>query len=279
MDMNFKLKALVAAVMLTAAATAGAATGTTATTGSSMIFSAWDINAGGGVGASYSLDLGNFLNTFIGADVAGGVGTTNALNDSGFAYTGSVAVDGTILDVALTGFNLGTTGVWNLAAADGSGRNRLLTSEASLLATGPTNAQIKTAVGAVNGYDSALTAGGSVAGAGLTAIGSDLFYANSAIYGDDFGGSGITGSSNALGSSSNIYAMWQKSTTLAQSNAGFHTLTAGGLDVFGTTYVTAGVTHFKLAVAAVPEADTSAMMLAGLGLMGFIARRRNRKQA
>jgi hypothetical protein len=27
-------------------------------------------------------------------------------------------------------------------------------------------------------------------------------------------------------------------------------------------------------VAAVPEADTSAMLLAGLGLMGFIARRR-----
>lgn len=30
-------------------------------------------------------------------------------------------------------------------------------------------------------------------------------------------------------------------------------------------------------VAAVPEADTSAMMIAGLGLMGFIARRRNNK--
>ena len=27
-------------------------------------------------------------------------------------------------------------------------------------------------------------------------------------------------------------------------------------------------------IAAVPEADTSAMMLAGLGLMGFVARRR-----
>ena len=35
-----------------------------------------------------------------------------------------------------------------------------------------------------------------------------------------------------------------------------------------------GVLNYTSAVAAVPEADTSAMMLAGLGLMGFVARRR-----
>ena len=35
-----------------------------------------------------------------------------------------------------------------------------------------------------------------------------------------------------------------------------------------------GVLTYTGAVAAVPEADTSAMMLAGLGLMGFVARRR-----
>jgi hypothetical protein len=36
------------------------------------------------------------------------------------------------------------------------------------------------------------------------------------------------------------------------------------------------LTYTAAAVAAVPEADTSAMFLAGLGLMGFVARRRTR---
>ena len=44
------------------------------------------------------------------------------------------------------------------------------------------------------------------------------------------------------------------------------------------TYTSGADTYLKIAVAAdvapVPEADTWAMMLAGLGLMGFIARRR-----
>lgn len=41
------------------------------------------------------------------------------------------------------------------------------------------------------------------------------------------------------------------------------------------TLTTAGQLSYA-SVAAVPEADTSAMMLAGLGLMGFVARRRNK---
>lgn len=40
-----------------------------------------------------------------------------------------------------------------------------------------------------------------------------------------------------------------------------------------------GTLTYTAAVAAVPEADTSAMMLAGLGLMGFIARRRRNNVA
>jgi hypothetical protein len=39
---------------------------------------------------------------------------------------------------------------------------------------------------------------------------------------------------------------------------------------------TGALTYTAAAVAAVPEADTSAMFLAGLGLMGFVARRRTR---
>jgi hypothetical protein len=39
------------------------------------------------------------------------------------------------------------------------------------------------------------------------------------------------------------------------------------------------LSYSTTATAPIPEADTSAMMLVGLGLMGFIARRRNRNQA
>jgi hypothetical protein len=45
------------------------------------------------------------------------------------------------------------------------------------------------------------------------------------------------------------------------------------------TSATATANTFNLAVAAVPEPETYAMLLAGLGLMGAIARRRNKKSA
>ena len=60
-------------------------------------------------------------------------------------------------------------------------------------------------------------------------------------------------------------------------------LTAGGqyhLDISGTLTSTQGAYAVALAVAnPVPEPETYAMLLAGLGLMGFVARRRQRKLA
>jgi hypothetical protein len=282
MEMNFKLKTLVAVLALSAAAATSANAATVATGGnSSVIFSAWDaVNL-----QSYSIDLGKVLNDFIGVDTVGTytkatvtLDNNNALTAQTSAYSGVVAADGTIFDKALTNFSL-TSGVWNLAAADGAGRNRILFSDSSVYA-GNLNSEIGNVAGSVTSYIGLGAAASKTAG--TVGTDTDAFYADSATWGDTFGASGITGSSNALGGVSDIYVAWQQSTALTDSAAGFANLTAGGKNVFATTYLAAdGLTHFKLAVAvaAVPEADTSGMMLAGLGLMGFIARRRNRKQA
>jgi hypothetical protein len=215
---------------------------------------------------------------------------SNTIADSAFNYTGSVGADGIILDVALNNFgtfSASTTTVWSLAAGDSNSRNRSLLSFASPLVTGPTNAQVKNSANGINSYISALNTALPPAGlaplSGLTATSSDAWNANNAIFGDSIGGSGISGTSNALWTASNIYGLWSKSVsagTLPQANAGFHTLTAGGLDIFGTTYIntTDNLTHFKLytagTVVAVPETNTWAMALLGVGFMGFIGRRR-----
>jgi hypothetical protein len=277
--------AAIAAMAMSGAANAAPATGT-GTSGSSLIFSAWDANS------SFSIDLGTFLNTYLGADTISGslasgakatMNAANTLTASNTAYTGSVAADGTIADFALTGFNLsGSSVLWNVAAADSTGRNRLLTSQAGSFA-GALNSQVSTATGAVGSYIGLGAANGMAPGnvAGTNALVStagagDAYYANSATWGSDFGGSGIGGNANSLTGTSNLVAVWQQSTTVV-GNAGWGNLTAGGNAVTASIIGSGAnsVLHFAATpVAAVPEADTYAMFLAGLGLMGFIARRR-----
>ena len=271
--MNFKLKTLVAVLALSAAAatTANAADTATGANGSSVIFSAWDVNTG----TSYSFDLGLYLNNLIGADTTGGSSTNNTLSASGSVYTGSGTGDGhTIATIALPNFNL-SSGVWNLAAADGTGRKRMLVSNADTAYAGTTNSQVNSTTGAVTSYIGLGAAASNVTG--TTATINDPWFANSASWGDNMATSGFVGSSNALGSQSDLFVNWAKSTTLSSSAAGVSHLTYNGNNVFATTYSLAGVTYLN--IAAVPETDTSGMMLAGLGLMGFIARRRNSKQA
>ena len=168
-----------------------------------------------------------------------------------------------------------------MAAGDRTSRGRTLFTEAASFSS-ITNRQVNNTSDSVTSFLGLGAAPTPLIG--QTATNADPFYADSATWGDTLG-SAITGTSNALGGVSNVYLAWQRSITATQSGqaAGLAQITAGGNSVFGTTYVDASNnTHLKLfttAVAAVPEADTSAMMLAGLGLMGFIARRRNSKQA
>jgi len=75
----------------------------------------------------------------------------------------------------------------------------------------------------------------------------------------------------------------QTDQTLANNPGKGLLLTASGVSNVYSILLSGGVNYDNLSinavsVAAVPEADTSSMMLAGLGLMGVVARRRNNKK-
>jgi MYXO-CTERM domain-containing protein len=256
--MNFKMKTLAVAAVAAFAMSAGAANAATsaAAGNSSVIFSAWDANG------SYSLDLGSFLNTFVGADVAVGTNPGSTFN-------------GGTLDIALTGFNL-TSGSWNLVAGDNNGRNRLLVTQSGTLA-GVTNSQVKTAAQDIKSY---LDMGAATSTTtGTLGTPTDPWYANSNTWGDNLGGTfAVGGTSNDLSQVSNLYSIWQTSQVAGQASAaaGFAQLHNAAGDFYTAKVIGTGANAVLeiAAVSAVPEADSWAMLLAGLGLMGFIARRR-----
>ena len=282
-NMSFKLKTLLAVVALSAVTAANAATvpGVTQSTaalgsdanGSSLIFSAWDDATGNG----YSIDLGYTLNAIIGADPlsSGSAGTTtNSIIASGTSYTGSD------LSIALPDWNL-SAGSWNVAAADTSGRYRMLVTNANAAWAGAVNSQIKTAGNDLNNYLGLGAALSTTAGTLSSTVAPDAWYAGSTSWGDNLGTSGFAGSSVGLSSAANLFVVYQKSIS-SGANAALFGGVAGLNDGNGhlfTAYLSnvGGVEYLN--IAAVPEADTSGMMIAGLGLMGFIARRRNAKKA
>lgn len=69
--------------------------------------------------------------------------------------------------------------------------------------------------------------------------------------------------------------LWSSTNAVAANiAAGTHTLTFAGLNPGNAFDTTAFVDNVSMSVSAVPEADTYAMLLAGLGVVGFVARRR-----
>ncbi len=82
---------------------------------------------------------------------------------------------------------------------------------------------------------------------------------------------------NETGGSSNSWA----TDAIAAVNAGWTNPASGLLrvHVLNLTDGAGGLRQDQLYVAAIPEPETYAMLLAGLGLMGFVARRRQRKLA
>jgi len=284
--MSFKLNKLVAVTLfsLVAATSANAATvpGVTPSSaelgsganGSSLIFSAWDDAQGVG----YSIDLGTTLNSFLGADtlVSGSAGSsTNSM------VAATTATSSSTLTFALPDWNL-SSGVFNVVAADTTGRYRVLTTNADANWTGTSNSQIKAAGNNLNNYLGLGAALSTSAGTLSSTIAPDAWYAGSTSWGANLGTNGFAGSAVDLNSTSYLYLTYQKSTSTSNGNPALAGGVAAVTSALGGQYWTASLSNIGgveyLTVAAVPEADTSAMMLAGIGLMGFIARRRKAKQ-
>jgi len=282
--MNFKLKTLVAAVVLSAAATSANAAIDTNAGNSELVFSAWDSVAG--VGYTYDLNWSKFLNDFVGADTAATTAGNTTLLANAKVGASMIGAGGLIYDDVLTGLPFGANIAdvqWNLNAVDNVGRTRLLTTKDSLDATlfTPTSNQSKAAVTGLAGYYAASE------GYAPSAIGSDTYVVAPEAALDAYAGlmgSGIVNNvadtTNVLGGQSFLYLLAQ-STQASSANAALQTqlLSFDGQQIVAKTYLSGGEWRLNISSVSttpVPEADSSAMLLAGLGLMGFIARRRNK---
>lgn len=259
--MNFKMKALVAAVALTASMSASAAMQNTNTGDSSLILTAYDTTNN----ISLTVDLGYTLNTFDLTSNASWDISTGNYADAWATFWGTASA---------------TNVQWAVFAGDRTGGvtagdQRMLTTVASTW-TNVSNSVLGNQMAAMDTYINAATQLGNhptVADGANTAISGAAYAENGTVY-------GTTGKINNQGSDTMITLgtngyIWTiarsgsnnlvASTATQMSNNGFN-------PYFNLS--SNGALTYTAAVAAVPEADSWAMLLAGLGLMGFIARRR-----
>jgi len=276
--MNFKLKALVAALVLSASATSANAAISANSGNSELVFSAWDSVAG--VGYTYDLNWTKFLNDMVGIDQSANAAGNALLVANAVVKSSMIGVGGVIFDDVLTGlpFSSASNVQWNLGAYDsGVGRTRLLITQGdSGLPFASTNDGVKQAATIFGGYAPAANGFISTPADDTYAVTSDT---NGAAYagnsGNNFLGKTVD-TTNVLGGSSFMYLL--APTTLAASAGAAinqQLLAFDGREIVAKTYFQDGAWRLNIAaVAAVPEPETNAMFLAGLGLMGFIARRR-----
>jgi hypothetical protein len=255
--MKFSLKTLAAAVVLaTAAAGANAAIDNGAGGNGELFFSAWD-------GAtSYSFDLNTNIDAFETAKNGAGLYNVTWGNTQGFSSSFA----------AWSSTANASTLEWNILATDGVGQRRILSTvgaavlpatnkDAGVLRTAAAN--IQTTIIAINPLlvgDSAIANAGTAAYAGFM----NGFYPKFNF--DTTGTLAANSFANGLA--------FEKTT----GNATGLTLGVNTAYVDETVAVRAWVgsdnTLHIGAVAAVPEPESYAMLLAGLGMIGCMARRR-----
>lgn len=259
--MKFSLKTLAAAVVLAAAAGSASAAIDNGTGGNGeLFFSAWD-------GAtSYTYDLNMTINGYE-ADLAA-AGNQNLVwaNDFTSGYSSWLA-------------NANTSSLqWSVLAMDSSGQRRILTTVGSFLpATNNFADAVRNAASDTQKYLSyvnpALTGNSLVVNDA-----SSVTYAGNIgekVFGKlNFDTTGSFANNSYLGG-----VAFQKTTANATGlTAGVNTAYADG-DVAVRAWVDGNNALHIAAVQAVPEPSEYALLLAGLGLMGIVARRRSQKQA
>lgn len=256
--MKFSLKTLAAAVALVAVAgTASAAIDNGAGGNGELFFSIWDANG------SYTRDLNITIDAYQ-ADLAatGNQNLSWAADASFSSFLASVANP-----AALN---------WSVVAADRSGAVRLLSTYSNLPSSLKKDDATRNATS--NARDFA-TSVNSVIGAGdsVAVDSASVAWAGKATF------------SNTLGN----YLGFSNAGTLANNSfdagLGFMRIDAKALNLATSVYTpysesTSAVRAWvdvnnTLHIAAVPEPSEYAMLLAGLGLIGAVARRRSRKQA
>jgi len=259
-----KLKLIAAAAVLAVSGAANADIATGALGNGDMFFSIWD-----GVN-SYTRDLNVSINAFEAAIAAPGFLPGTVLGSFSFAADA-------LFTSYLATANLATVR-WNIVASDSLGPQRSIYTYSTL--PGPVIDSItnRSAVTAANGFalevnsqnlsasgaDSAVFAAGTPAYAGLPSFGSRI---NNRL---NFETAGFA-ANNSLANGLNLLRI-----NGAASGNALSTYTPYLDEGFAVrAFLNTG--SGTLTIAAVPEPETFAMLLAGLGLMGAIARRRRNK--
>lgn len=258
-----KLKLIAAAAALALSGAANAAIDNGAGGNGELFFTAWD-------GAnSYTFDLNTTIDAFessVGA--AGGVNLSFNLDSLFNSFIGSA--------------NLANLS-WNIVAGDSLSARRLLTTfNAPLPATTMTRAVTASTIGAMQTFVGLVNNGIAAQGGTDSAV----FAAGEAGYADNPSGNPF---GNDIGNGLNFSNAGSVANNSYADGLGFMRINANASGTIPSTYnpyldegfgVRAyfDYTSGTVTIAAVPEPETYAMLLAGLGLMGAIARRRRQQQ-
>lgn len=271
-----KLMLAIAAVGFSAAASADIG-GSTAN--GEFVFSAFDRDSG--VGYTYELEDAGF-DALFGSDVRMNslIGSTNTTSAVGFTLTQS-ATGGVVFDYALPSFTDFLSGavpanvVWNVTSIDTSGLRRLVQTVSAVPAASPyTNANLNTSAANLNTYFGSVN--GKIENAddgfALTLQSDGAAYAGN--LGTNFGNPGGYNSLGGLDASLNMFVFGGTSSSSSSTAASLaaQIVDGSGMDVMAKVYM-ADDGMYHLQISAVPEPSTYAMLLAGLGLLGFAARR------
>jgi hypothetical protein len=261
--MKFQLKTLVAAVALVAAAgsafAAPMALNTTAT-GSSLLFYAFD----DATKTSYVQDLGqtfsSFLSTSAAATTFPGFTTSVSTNTAWNDYLTSVAGDtsntywGVISGLSANAGNAGNGFMSTIREGESADGQTAATGKGTVI--GP----LRNVLIGVNGATDAASTGYFSA----SAAGDNI--ANN--FGHNGAGKLVFNTDNLIGATSAFQ--------YGNNNAAFALTTYANADGNSTFSFDGNNVSYAVAVAAVPEPETYAMMLAGLMLVGGIAARRRK---
>jgi hypothetical protein len=283
------IKSLLAAVVLsTSAMSANAALDYINIDSSEFAFSAWDIYTG--IGYTYDLNWDKSFTDFAGADAAANdAGNAIVLNNAKVSSS-LIGANGVIFDDVLTGIPFGadvSNVQWNLGAFDTQARARFLTTKDT---TDPvewtqSSNNVKAAVTGLYGYYPSVNGFVTTSAAGVVDPTIDTYAVtndtNGAAYAGNMGANYANfmfDTTNQLGSDSFLYFAAQSSQKSTSAYGLFQQmLSDDGKQIVVKTYQgLAGEWRLQIATVAVPEPQTYAMLLAGLGLMGFSSRRRTK---
>lgn len=163
---------------------------------------------------------------------------------------------------------------WAVVSGDNLVPSQIFTTMSTVASTIPSYSQLATAMGNFDKYINANNLIGNhqaVANGASTATAGDAFAESSNAYNVNGTYNGILGdTTGALGSNLSVYTFDAAAASGLTKAVRTQYATGAGFNPYFNMSNTGALSF----VAAVPEADTSALLLAGLGLMGFIARRR-----